>query len=407
MRVVLLAVSLLGIGACHDDPYGAMLEASGDIEFDHVEVFFGEEAGFETPLTPVRLRRSLFQPVESQLLLERTAVEDDALRATKNPRETHWNYLIPYNETNKRLGSYALIVVSREGQEVGAAELFDFEVPSDALHRYLIDIEPLANEDYERWGMNNDCVRWSRPRGTRPRTIAVVPSSTNPDCDAFGAEDCDDLRHCDPSSGDIKASGCYAPDACLLPTATGGCASGECINSVVGEEPPCVETTCIDSRLCRACNSEDPQTIANCSATAGVGGGTHPDLGIPLTGAVGARQLCTRPAYDYVVTIPIPCVDPRVEAVTYYYEDPAVTGEHYQFEMFGGAMINTCRIHVTEPASGAPWIGTPHIVVSVVSTRTGALERTRFAFGLHDYGTGCSEQPPVVDTTPLLEGCGG
>jgi len=414
VRAVLLLAGLLGTQACYDDPYGAMIEASGDVAFDHVEVFFGHEVGVRTPLTPSRMARGAVPLGERQLLLERMKADDDALMKTPSPRETHWNYLVPYNDTNKDLGRYALIVVSQGTTPVGAAELFDFVVPSDVLNRYFVPIVPLANEDFERWGGENECVRWTRPREATdgrnaPDTIAVIDQRLNTDCDAFVANDCDDMRHCDPSSSNIETSGCYAPDACYIATAA-GCASGSCVNhsgDLPDVMPPCDETTtCMDARLCDACNqTQDPAEIAECIANTPAGSGTHPDLDVPLMGDSDNRTLCTKPTYDFLMTLPtgMPCLDPRIESVAQWYRAGVTTGPIFDLQIVQSA-DNICKIKITEPFPNAPWIGTPHVVASVRNSSGGSYQRVRFTFGLYDNGIQCTQSNSAIYTDPIL-GC--
>ena len=111
------------------------------------------------------------------------------------------DYLAVQSDGTKTHGRHVLAIAKLGGVEVGIGELFDFDVPGDAVNEYHVPLVRFENQELERWGRPADaCIRWTRDRGDQPRSVAVVLPDDS-DCDSFEDEDsanadCAPLSYC-------------------------------------------------------------------------------------------------------------------------------------------------------------------------------------------------------------------
>lgn len=218
---------LLLVAAC-ESRYGAYLVIKGDVHFDQVELYFGKPIDSSGPGSGTAFATPSFGP-QSGLVFERLFDASDVVTV---PASTQTTYYLRA-DASTHLGAYVVAVALKDGKPVGIAEYFDFAVPTDTVHEYILDVAPWNPQLMERWGEAPGCVAWKKPRGSRGAVVAVVHDDDR-DCDAqVAAADCDDLCNaqsslCTPEkmfcSNNIGycALGCArngtcAPSLCLPP----------------------------------------------------------------------------------------------------------------------------------------------------------------------------------------------
>lgn len=398
---------LLLVAACND-PSGAVLRFESETKFDEVEVFFGRYIGERIPTTPKRPLGPLLP--ETQGLYERKLSPEDTGERFE-PRTT-WGYYLPATGDNENLGDYVLAIAKLGGVEVGIGELFDFDVPGDAVNEYHVPLVRFENQELERWGRPNDaCIRWTRDRGDQPRSVAVVLPDDS-DCDSFEDEnsanaDCAPLSYCQ-----LDADGrCIGEGMCFDET-NGVCASGTCTN-VMGADRICIPKTCLDPTLCDKCESAgfgaDPAGLLEC-AIAPSGDGTHLDTLIPLTDDL---TLCAEP-FPMTLHLGVPCFDPQLLATDYYPVDTAVA-DKFTFRIEPAAASGSlCQLYVIPPAPGTQYRAIPHLLISVANEpNVATYARTQFVIAIEgrfdpaDSRYTCPGTLEQYDITNDLGSCSG
>jgi len=369
-----------------------MLDVDGTIEFDQVDVYFGERAGMRVPTSE---KRPVSPTDETQRLYHRLYAMDDEW-GRENPR-TSWSYFIPPVGENMDLGDYVLVIASRDGSPKGVGEYFNFEVPKDdGLYRYHIPLVPVENEDLETWGKpDRDCARWSRQRQSmRPYTIAVVRDNDH-DCDSFlddgtDSGDCEPMLYCDGSgTGD-----CIGRTPCVAISGTACIASPECKNQE-GVELSCKPVTCLEQELCtKGCTDSESTVLLQCAIE---GAHTAADYNIPLN---GDKTLCSNP-YTLSVVLPFPCAAPAVESSG----NALPSNSTFMFSIApSGSAVNTCELTISS-AAGAPFDGVPHILISIDGPMGSVYERVEFVLGLQP-GFPCTHEAKIGPISTNVSSCG-
>jgi hypothetical protein len=385
-------LALLAVLAACGDRYGAYFTVDGHdtIEFDRVELYFGEKDGDEVPVPPGHMS---IEP-EPGLLFRRQAADSDNVMLAAPA--SSYTYFVPPGEANDRLGDYVLAIAYRGNDPVGIGELFGFEVPTDeVVFTYQIPLVGYANEAIERWGRPApDCIRWKRDRGDGP-TIVAMARGNDADCDAFvdrddPAGDCEPLRYCDGSRG----PGCVSDSACVALDGNdgNGCRIGTCQNKD-GQTSACSPTTCAVDAVCTACDLDaSPRELLECVLLAN---GTHLDY--PIT-VKPSQALCSEP-YKVFVRLPtiVPCLNPKIEAaVDWMPSEPF----HYQIDPGPGS---TCLLTIMPEMPESSFVGVPHIMVSVDSAG-GPMGRQTFIFGLSTVVEACGGDE-TIDIDPATVSC--
>lgn len=383
-------LSLVGLIAACGDPPGSffVIEAASPMTFDQLEFFFGVPAGDRTPITPALIGTAL--PPERQQRASRLFADADA--PARFDARASYTYFVPGVSKNLPL-DYMLVIASRDGKPVAAAEVFEFEiVSSEPLHEYRVPLIPVTTDEVEVWGRNGvSCARWTHPRGTdAPTTVAVVRDDDS-DCDGFRDQDptdadCEPFIYCDGSG----ARGCVGFDSCFVGSSS-RCEIGGCINQD-GASRTCAAALCVDPAVCNTCGDNlDPPTIADCIVDFSI---AHDDYLVPLRGPA----LCSEP-YEVVVGLPFPCGNPAIESYSNYM--PGGGSFSYDIRESGA---NECTITITPSVAGSQFVAVPHMVISVDSTPGAMPIRTAFLMGIEgDSSMSCPGER--LNVVPYTAGC--
>lgn len=381
---------MLALLAACSDRYGAYFTIQGHdaIQFDRVELYFGEEAGMKVPVAPGHLA---LEP-EAGLLMRRLVSDSDVVRL--DAKSGSMTYYVPPGDDNDKLGDYVLAIAYAGDNPVGIGELFDFAIPTDeAVYKYELALVPYANEMVEMWGRpTQDCIRWKRSRGPDHPALVAVTRDNDVDCDAFvdrddPAVDCEPLRYCDGSGN----AGCIGAAACV--TLDDGCRIGACQNKD-GQRASCSPVSCAVDAACANCDLDAPPgELLQCVLFAD---GTHIDY--PIT-VMPSQALCSEP---YKVNLVLPtgvlCENPKIEAVVNW-----MPGALFNYTI--AASGSTCLLTLAPPMPGLEFVGVPHIMISIDSPG-GPTPRQTFVIGLSTTVDACTTQQTLVIDPPTVD-CSG
>jgi hypothetical protein len=295
------------------------------------------------------------------------------------------SYYVPDRAENEFVGDYVAVLAYNGDHLVGIGELFDFEVTTTegAVYRYSIDLVDPAMQDLERWGgAKNDCLRWTRDRSGRARTVGVVRDNDT---------DCDDFRDADDANGDclprVYCDGatketCDAQVTCVESSGPGSCRVGAfgCSN-LVGSTTSCAASVCIDEIACRDCGSGDASTcvVMNNSIHVDAPIAVHPDY-----------TLCAEP-FDVDIVLPqgIDCLSPAIVYVEDYLPMAKFT---YKIAAVSGT---TCRVTIKPETAGARFTAVPHMMIEI-DTPTQVAPRTAFILGLVGTADTCRNPETIM-----------
>lgn len=361
--------------AC-ESRYGAYFVIKGDVHFDQVELYFGKPVDSSGPGSGQTFATPTFGP-QAGVVFKRTFDPTDLVTV---PAGTQTTFYVP-PDGNQHLGAYAVAVVLREGKPVGIAEYFDFAIPSDTVHEYILDIVPWNPQQMDRWGEDPGCVAWKKPRGSSAGIVAVVHDDDR-DCDAqLAAADCDDLcsaqsSQCTPGEMFCSNNVGYCALGC---TRSGTCAPALCL-------PP---MTC--SPLCQ--NAATFQERIEC----GVVMDPTPHFEIYVDRDQGLA-LC---ANQFVFEPGEPCTMPKIEAA-----DPRIPADFVYMIKTDPDNPAKCKLELA--VSSTTLLGdfeNHHLLISIAPE--GAGPRHTFTVGVQakPESTACSNEPYIVSTPakPLFD----
>jgi hypothetical protein len=328
-------------------------------------------------------------------LVRRTFAESDVQKF--GGRVSEYTVWIPDGGENDNLGSYMLAIGYVGTERVAAGELFDFHVTRDR-NVWLYD---LALHDYdasniEEWGRpdTHPCLRYERARDPGQPAIVAIVREDDSDCDAFldqsqnGVTDCEPLLYCD-GSGD---GDCLGRTPCLHDD--NQCSIGSCSNKD-GASVTCEDETCVSDVLCEQCDlSRSPAEILDCALLTNA---THPGTDIAIN-VRGSQVLCADPTF-VDITLPFPCRNPTVDAVSYF-----AASDPFTFAIDQGAAPKVCRLTIGSTHASEAFSGAPHLLVTV---EIDALNRIGFVVGVLASTTACpqSNEPLVRMYAPNIGTC--
>jgi hypothetical protein len=277
-------LALVVIAGC-ETRYGAYLVVKGDVEFDHVELYFG--APVESSGTTSQFATPKLGP-QTGLVFGRSFDASD-VASTAHERET--TQYLPPTDANQELGAYVVAVALEGTTPVAIGEYFDFKVPRDAVHEYHLELEPWGQQQVERWGTAPGCIVWKRVRDGHDPVVAVVDAD-NRDCDDLDKTvDCNDLCSTGSSLCDVSLSLCLAQCA-LGCNVDGSCTAKLCLPTSVCDSN-CLELT-------------DPAARFRCAIERASG-----RLRIVVDTISG--QMCSH-MYQFALSLDtnVPCIDPKL-----------------------------------------------------------------------------------------------
>ncbi len=361
-------LSLL-LAAC-ESRYGAYLVVKGDVHFDQVELYFGKPIDSSGPSS--KFATPSFGPQQG-LVFKRTFDASDLQSVTATTQTT---YYVPAAD-NQYLGAYVVAVALLDGKPVGIAEYFDFAVPTDSVHEYVLEVEPWNPQVMERWGDAPGCIAWKKPRDNRGAIVAVVHDDDR-DCDAvIAANDCDDL--CSEGS-----------DVCAPETEF--CETGTVVSCAVGcsKQGTCTPTMCLPPTTCSSfCqNAATYQEQLECGTLME----PTPHFEV-LVDRDQALDLC---AVQFKLSPGAKCVMPRIEAI-----DPKAAPDFTYMVKTDSDDPTICKldIAVTSGVKFEPTVN-HHMLISIAPEATGP--RYTFTVGVQVVATPtfCVAEPYTVVTPP-------
>lgn len=368
-------LSLL-LAAC-ESRYGAYLVVKGDVHFDQVELYFGKPIDSSGTGSGGSFATPSFGP-QSGLVFKRTFDASDIVLVAPTTQTT---YYVPAGD-NQYLGAYVVAVALKDGTPVGIAEYFDFAVPADSVHEYVLEVEPWNPQVMERWGDEPGCIAWKKPRDSGSAIVAVVHDDDR-DCDALAAAmDCDDL--CSAQSALCMPERMFCGDAATVGYCALGCArQGTCAPSLC--LPP---TTCI--ALCQSAATFEEKL--ECGAL--MDPTPHFEIYVDREQAL---QPCST---QYVLDPGEPCTMPKLEAV-----DPKAAPDFtYMVKTDPGDPMK-CKLEVAvTPTAVLGDFDNHHMLISIAPDASGP--RHTFIVGVQPSGElTCTNEPykVVAPATPTFD----
>jgi hypothetical protein len=289
VRRALLLVLVLA--AC-ESRYGAYMMVQGDIEFDEVELYFGVPIDSSGPGNGTAFATPSFGAQQGKIY-DRVFDASDAVKLTPTTATT---FYLPPDDNNAQLGSYVVAVALAGGHPVGIAEYFDFEVPTDVVHQYVLDLVPWDAMTMDRWGERPGCVEWKKQRDSG--SIVAVVHDDDRDCDSMSRDmDCSDLCSAQSPSC-ISQSFCDNVSFCALGCSSSGlCRASVCLPDQVCSNTMCATLSDLQSRI--ACGRE----------------ATSDHIELYVDRMLGTDVMCARTftfAPNPSVAGPVPCLDPKL-----------------------------------------------------------------------------------------------
>lgn len=350
---------LVLLAACTEHPGAYLAVHGGDLQFDHVEFYFGRAIGtsFGTPTS---------KDVDGRAY-ERQRADSDLSVAAKGGVTSDLTYYLPYSDGNAQLGDYVLAIASKGGQPVGIGEVSKFPVPASGYALVDLTLESYNASAVEKW--QPDCLAWKRSHGEVP--VGFVRADDR-DCDGeVAARDCDDAAYCVPGDTTCQPARELCDDAvCAYGCqATTTCVPRLCMPGFVCTNPLCTSAVTLAEKFaCLSVNS----------------GADHPDYYIPAS----AGQPCGVP-----LRIDLPndahCANPVVEFVEMI-DGWAVTAVASPDE-------KACMLGFTNANANASWTGDHHVVISFDGASPDDPRSTIF-LGIKANNTGCASSMGPSET---------
>jgi hypothetical protein len=369
-----LVVLLVVLGAC-ESRFGAYLTVQGAVELDEVELYFG--AAVDTPVLPGNAFASPTFGPQMGTIFDRTYDASDVvmMRAT-----TQTTFYLPPDERNQKLGAYVAAVAIAGGKPVGIAEYFDFKIPSDAVHEYILELAPWDPSRMERWGDRPGCVTWKHDRKDRDPIVAVVHDDDR-DCDALAsAMDCSDVCHAQSPACSVDRMFCGVTGTCALGcTRSGICAPSLCLPPTACTSLCSGQPSIIDRVACGAANTND-----------------HIEIYVERT---DQKLMCVN---QFQFKPGVPCTAPIVEAT-----DEVQPGVTWSVAQTSGDPAS-CTLMISPPGSLLENV-LQHALISVAPMTVGP--RVTFVVGVSAESATpqtCNVQPlsrVTMPTTPQIYDC--
>ena len=341
---------LAWLAAC-ESRYGAYLTVKGDIRFDEVELYFGigidssgpgSGSAFATPRGP-----------QTGLIFDR---KFDASDIVTLDATTETTFYMPPDEKNSQLGPYVVAVALAGGQPVGIAEYFDFAVPSDAVHQYILPLTAWNPLTMERWGERPGCVMWRQARD-RDQVVAVVRADDR-DCDALPRDmDCSDLCSAQSPACAAGMTFCNVSSFCALGCSLMGlCAPAMCLPDATCADPACAQLSGLDQRL--ACGRDKTTE--------------HLELLLDRGSIGGNLGLCD---VAYSFSPGLPCNQPMFVSLTPGFETK------FNPKIYTTNSVPTeCTLELTGPSTTIAIDETHHALISLAPQNVGP--RVTFILGI-------------------------